>query len=1096
MFITKKRSTASMMMAVAVAGSAGWIQPTRAGEVIVNFGDNFTGTDAMGRHYTSISSIGNGPFALNDITSASTGYQLDITNPAGTAFNDGPNGTSTPTAYTAGFNTFNGNGTTAPTGEAATLGYAGAVTAESAYGNTAPWNNGSTSNVVPQVLLTLTGLNPAQTYGFDLFASRTGVTDNRTTDYTITGGSGGTSSTTLSLNVANNTGNVVSASGFSPNSSGDISILVDADAANTNSNKFFYLSVLQINSSGPNSSFLTYTGSVNGNFDTSTANFTTGGSATAFATNDNVIFDDSATGTHSVTVVSGGVNPASVTFNNSSSTYTLTGGAITGSGKLTVSGTGAVLLNNPNSYTGGTTVNAGGNLQVGSFGAIGSGSLSVAGTLSLNGGNVSVSTLSSSSGIFSYQVGSNSLNTLTASSATLSGTTMISLANVTGSALTPGTTYPLMTAAGGISGSVIFNGRENLTVPGNVAIQDIGGTAYRLTLGETGSQVTVTAALAPSHTISIMPLGSSSTEGDSAQNPYNGGGYRSQLYQSLVDDGRYNPQFVGSSTVTGANNPTAPDLMTVVGQTHHEGHGGYTTVDVMGNLNANAGTSGNDGGYWLKPGNGINPDYITLNIGSNDYAYNAQVTGVINNLENILNQIFTLRPNATVVLSNIFYRGDNPAGSLAAQTNYNALMPALVYQDVLAGDHISFFDLYSTLTPNNSLALIGPDLIHPTQAGYDVEANGWFNAVTKNQAFYTGAQGSTWNATGTGGSTSWDMDYQRTTDAMVVPSAGTDVYFNGVGGNTTLGANTSVRSVNFTAGATTPVTIGGNNTLTLGTGGITVQAGTAAHTISAPVVLGIAQSWSNVSSSLFTVSGNVSGGGSLTIGGSGVIAMTGTSNTYSGGTSVSGGTLVVAGGGTGTGSVTIASGATLMGSGSTASTVNVSGTITGGNLNSAIATFSTGAQTWNGAGHYRATVGTNGSSNDLITMPSLQVAASSSGPFHIDVIDASPFTLAASQSLVLATDSDLSTSDPFFPTTFLATTQADLSLAVTNISPASGFSFALVGVPDLSAQQVVEGYSLELTELPAAVPEPSALCGTALAGLALCARRRRVPTAR
>ena len=54
------------------------------------------------------------------------------------------------------------------------------------------------------------------------------------------------------------------------------------------------------------------------------------------------------------------MNPASVTFNNSSGNYVLSGtGNIASGGSLTKSGTGTLTINNGNSYSGGTTVDSG-----------------------------------------------------------------------------------------------------------------------------------------------------------------------------------------------------------------------------------------------------------------------------------------------------------------------------------------------------------------------------------------------------------------------------------------------------------------------------------------------------------------------------------------------------------------------------------------------------------------------------------------------------------------------------------------------------------------------------------------------------------------
>ena len=71
---------------------------------------------------------------------------------------------------------------------------------------------------------------------------------------------------------------------------------------------------------------LTWDATLNGNWDTTTANWN-GGAAT-FADGDDVTFNDTATGTHSVSIV-GTVSPLSVTVDTASS-YTLSGGTLAG----------------------------------------------------------------------------------------------------------------------------------------------------------------------------------------------------------------------------------------------------------------------------------------------------------------------------------------------------------------------------------------------------------------------------------------------------------------------------------------------------------------------------------------------------------------------------------------------------------------------------------------------------------------------------------------------------------------------------------------------------------------------------------------------
>jgi autotransporter-associated beta strand protein len=105
-------------------------------------------------------------------------------------------------------------------------------------------------------------------------------------------------------------------------------------------------------------------------WDTTNLNWSFGGtSPTVYADGDNVLFNDSNNGNYAVTL-SATVKPASVTFNNSSGNYTLSGaGTIAGSGSLTKTGTGSLTLSTVNTYTGGTFVN-GGTLIAAASGAV------------------------------------------------------------------------------------------------------------------------------------------------------------------------------------------------------------------------------------------------------------------------------------------------------------------------------------------------------------------------------------------------------------------------------------------------------------------------------------------------------------------------------------------------------------------------------------------------------------------------------------------------------------------------------------------------------------------------------------------------------
>lgn len=87
----------------------------------------------------------------------------------------------------------------------------------------------------------------------------------------------------------------------------------------------------------------------------------TAGTATDYIENDAVLFDDTATGL-TVDINTSTVNPNSVTFNNTTKSFTINssvGAGIGGATALTKNGTNSVTISANNSYSGLTTINAG-----------------------------------------------------------------------------------------------------------------------------------------------------------------------------------------------------------------------------------------------------------------------------------------------------------------------------------------------------------------------------------------------------------------------------------------------------------------------------------------------------------------------------------------------------------------------------------------------------------------------------------------------------------------------------------------------------------------------------------------------------------------
>jgi autotransporter-associated beta strand protein len=207
-----------------------------------------------------------------------------------------------------------------------------------------------------------------------------------------------------------------------------------------------------------------WTGSGDGKWNTGSTNnwqLVSDNSLAVFLTNDNALFNDSATGAGPITVDIdlADVAPNSTVFNNITKDYVLnsTGGFGISSAALVMNGAGKLTINNANTYTGGTTVNAG-TLVLGNANAIGTG------LLTLNGGNLdsSVSNL--------VNAGNNAQ--LWKSDFTFVGTESLNLG----------------------TGPVTLNGNRTVTVSANnLTIGGaIGGGAFNLTKLGTGTLILTT----------------------------------------------------------------------------------------------------------------------------------------------------------------------------------------------------------------------------------------------------------------------------------------------------------------------------------------------------------------------------------------------------------------------------------------------------------------------------------------------------------------------------------------------------------------------------------------------------------------------------
>ena len=232
---------------------------------------------------------------------------------------------------------------------------------------------------------------------------------------------------------------------------------------------------------------LTWVGNLNGNWDTTTANWLSGSSA-VYANGEFVQFLDGAdTGTVNLTTA---LSPSSIIVSNSALNYTFDGsGSLGGSSSLVKNGTGTLVLDNTgaNNFSGGVTISSG-TLQVGnndSAGSLPPGNITDNGTLTFaNSGTVTETNNISGSGSFD-QAGAGGTLVLSGGNS-FTGNVVVT----NGSTLQMGSGSALGSTGGSVivaNGSTFdFNGYSSTKpivvsgsgVGGNGALTDSGGAIY------------------------------------------------------------------------------------------------------------------------------------------------------------------------------------------------------------------------------------------------------------------------------------------------------------------------------------------------------------------------------------------------------------------------------------------------------------------------------------------------------------------------------------------------------------------------------------------------------------------------------------------
>ena len=346
-----------------------------------------------------------------------------------------------------------------------------------------------------------------------------------------------------------------------------------------------------------------------------------------FTDGKDVIFDDTGTGTSILVTNLTPVSPSSVT-NNATKNYTIYGNAIAGGGAFTKLNTGALTLAGANTYTGGTLL-AAGTLELDATNALGTGLLTVTGGALTNNANAALTNVVNLSVNTTVGVGGGQTLLLAggitnAGALTKTGTGTLTLSNTN-------------TFAGGLNilnGTLASSGGSS----GNLSATAFGTGTITLgdSSGASSATLNITNAAGSFNLITnpiVVAAGSSGTLSILGNNNYTTNTGAVALNNNLtVSSGNSGKNMVFSGLITeGGSNPLIITEVNGSGVTSQAAFSGGVSINSGGlTLSHNAAT----GALTIGPGNITGNGPLTFNANSSG-AFS--VSGGINSTGNITN---------------------------------------------------------------------------------------------------------------------------------------------------------------------------------------------------------------------------------------------------------------------------------------------------------------------------------------------------------------------------------------------------------------------------------------------------------------------------
>lgn len=190
----------------------------------------------------------------------------------------------------------------------------------------------------------------------------------------------------------------------------------------------------------------------------------------------------------------------------------------------------------------------------------------------------------------------------------------------------------------------------------------------------------------------VMPLGDSITEGFRSTG---GNGYRG-TFQDLL-----NAKFAGRWLYAGSITSGSRWLS-------HEGHGGWKCTELLGGI-----------AEWLPAAGDARVGLILLDAGTNDARAGASATAVRDCLSQLLDRVAVLAPGVHVLLAQITITAAATPTVQGQQSSLNSLLPGLAASRSIP---VRVVDMTGVQ--------LGPDGIHPSDAGYQDMARRWMTALT------------------------------------------------------------------------------------------------------------------------------------------------------------------------------------------------------------------------------------------------------------------------------------------------------------------------------------------------------------------------------